>query len=84
MIDTSVSKVADLTSQLAQSLKRPSNRTLTLIDRALSYLTPFESPKATVASPTERRDLLALLDSHRMTLTPYLDVERIEWNLRRS
>ena len=83
MIDTSVSKVADLTSQLAHSLKRPSNRTLKLIDRALSYLTPFESPKAFVTSPAEKRELLALLDCHRMTLMPYLDVDRIEWNLRR-
>ncbi|MDE6552702.1 MAG: hypothetical protein K2K98_07070, partial [Muribaculaceae bacterium] len=73
MIDTSVSKVAALTSQLTRSLKRPNNRTLTLIDRALSYLTPFESPKATVPSPPEKMELLALLDSHRMKLTPYID-----------
>ncbi len=56
-IDTSVSKVAELTAQLSRSLKRPSSRTLRLIDKALSYLTPFESPKASVTSATEKKDL---------------------------
>ena len=74
----------NLSAQLTESLRKPGRKTLSLINKALSYLTPFESPKATVASPTERRDLLALLDSHRMVLTPYLDVDLIECNLRRS
>ncbi len=82
-IDTSVSKVAELSAQLSRSLKRPNSRTLRLIDRALSYLTPFESPKASVTSLSEKKDLLDLLNIHRMVLTPYLDTARIEWNLKR-
>ncbi|MDE6522889.1 MAG: hypothetical protein K2L17_08735 [Muribaculaceae bacterium] len=81
-IDTSVSKVADLTSQLSHSIKRPSRRTLRLIDRALSYLTPFESPRASVTSHAERQDLLTLLRTHRDLLSPYLNTLLIESNLR--
>ncbi|MDE6521567.1 MAG: hypothetical protein K2L17_02015 [Muribaculaceae bacterium] len=83
-IDTSVSKVADLTSKLSRSIKRPSRRTLQLIDRALSYLTPFESPRASVTSHAERQDLLTLLENHRMSLCPYIDVDKIESNLKAS
>ncbi|MDE6548832.1 MAG: hypothetical protein K2L22_07530 [Muribaculaceae bacterium] len=86
-IDTSVSKVAELSAQLSLSLKKPGRKTLTLINKALSYLTPFEvygkQAFRPAATPAERQDLLALLDSHRMVLTPYLDVDRIESNLRR-
>ncbi len=82
-IDTSVSKVAELTAQLSHSLKRPNRRTLSLIDKALSYLTPFESPRAQAASSSEKQDLLSLLAAHRMVLTPYIDTDRIEFNLRR-
>ncbi len=82
-IDTSVSKVAELTAQLSRSLNKPNRRTLSLIDKALSYLTPFESPQAGVASPSEKQDLLDLLRAHRLVLTPYIDTDRIEWNLRR-
>ena len=74
----------NLTCEISLSLRRPGRRTLTLIDKALSYLTPFESPRATVASSAERRDLLELLDTHRMTLCPYLDIDKVEWNLRRQ
>ncbi len=81
-IDTSVSKVAELSAQLSRSLKRPSSRTLALIDKALSYLTPFESPKASVTSASEKKDLLALLNAHQLVLSPYLDTARIERNLR--
>ncbi len=76
------SAIAKLTADLSASLRRPTSRTLRLLDRALSYLTPFESPKASTASPAERRDLLALLATHRMPLSPYLDVDRVETNLR--
>ncbi len=76
---TSISK---LSADLSASLRRPSSRTLRLLDRALSYLTPFESPLARTASPSERRDLLALLATHRAPLSPYLDLDRIERNLR--
>ncbi len=76
------SKVEEMTLTLSKSLKRPTSRTLRLIDRALSYLTPFENPQARTASPAERRDLLDLLTAHRMPLSPYLDVERVERNLR--
>ncbi len=80
-IEASVSKVAELTEQLTLSLRRPSNRTLRLIDRALSYLLPFESPKAGVASQAERIDLLTLLRTHRDILSPYLNADRIQTNL---
>ena len=81
-IDVSASKVARLTADLSRSLRRPGRRTLALIDRALSYLTPFESPLARTASGAERRDLLTLLTIHRTVLSPYLDTDRIESNLR--
>ncbi len=77
-----MSKVEELTLQLSKSLTRPNGKTLRLLDRALSYLTPFESPLAKTASPSERRDLLELLAAHRMPLSPYLDVDRVERNLR--
>lgn len=76
---TSISK---LNSELTRSLRRPTSRTLRLLDRALSYLTPFESPLAKTASAAERQDLLSLLTVHRMPLSPYLDVDRVEMNLR--
>ena len=81
-IDVSASKVARLTADLSRSLRRPGRRTLALIDSALSYLTPFESPLARTASGAERRDLLTLLRVHRPVLRPYLDTDRIERNLR--
>ncbi len=81
-IAQNMSKVEELSCELTKSLKRPSSRTLRLLDRALSYLTPFESPQARTASPSERRALLALLATHRAPLSPYLDVDRIEMNLR--
>ncbi len=74
--------IAKLTDDLKRSLKRPSSRTLRLIDKALSYLTPFESSLARVTSASEKKDLLDLLNIHRMVLTPYIDTDRIEWNLR--
>ena len=76
------SGIANLCEELSASLRRPSRRTLKLIDRALSYLTPFESPLANAASPSERRDLLDLVKIHRLHLSPYLDLDRIERNLR--
>ncbi len=81
-ITPNMSKVEELSEQLTRSLRKPSRRTLTLLDRALSYLTPFESPLAKTASPSERRALLALLRAHRLPLSPYLDVDRVETNLR--
>ncbi len=82
-IDTTVSKVCELTEQLSRSLRRPNGRTLRLLDRALGYLTPFESPRASVASPSERRDLLALLQVHCTVLSPYIDTDRVRDNLMR-
>ncbi len=77
------SAIAKLSSELTASLRKPSRRTLTLIDKALSYLTPFESPKATVTSASEKKDLLDLLKAHQLVLSPYIDTDRIEWNLKR-
>ena len=74
--------IQELTSQLTASLKHPGRKTLTLIDRALAYLTPFESSRATVTSTAERTDLLQLLNVHRMILSPYIDTDRIETHLR--
>ncbi len=76
------SAIAKLTDDLKRSLKRPSSRTLRLIDKALSYLTPFESSLARVTSASEKKDLLDLLNIHRMVLTPYIDTDRIECNLK--
>ena len=65
-------------------MRKPGRKTLVLIDKALSYLTPFESGKAMVASSFEKRELLELLDTHRVVLAPYLDTDRVEWNLRQK
>ncbi|MDE6696182.1 MAG: hypothetical protein K2K25_04830 [Muribaculaceae bacterium] len=81
-IDKKLSKVEELTLQLTRSLRRPSSRTLRLIDKALSYLLPFESPRASVTSVAEKQELLTLLNTHRLSLSPYLDLDRIESNLR--
>ena len=75
--------IGALTEELTRSMRRPGRKTLTLINKALSYLTPFESAKASVASSFERRELLELLDRHRMVLSPYVDVDRVEENLSR-
>ena len=80
----SATTLKDLTSQLSVSMKRPTRRTITLIEKALSWLRPFESGKATVASLYEKRELLNLLDTHRLVLSPYIDVDRIESHLRRG
>ncbi len=76
------SAIAKLTDDLKRSLKRPSSRTLQLIDKALSYLTPFESSLARVTSASEKKDLLDLLKVHQLVLSPYIDTDRIERNLR--
>ncbi|MDE5997169.1 MAG: hypothetical protein K2G77_03050, partial [Muribaculaceae bacterium] len=77
-----LSEITKLCGELKLSLKRPTSRTLRLIDRALSYLTPFESPKASVVSPSEKQDLLQLLDTHRDILCPYINIDKIEHNLK--
>ena len=74
--------ISTLTAQLTVSLRKPTRGTLALIDRALSYLIPFESPRARTVSASERSDLLKLLDTHRPVLSPYLDTDRVGWNLR--
>lgn len=76
--------IPELTAELTRSLRRPTRKTLSLINKALSYLTPFEQPEARTASPSERRDLLELLNTHRMILCPYMDLDRIESHLLRS
>ena len=83
MVNTQVMKMSirELTYELSESLRKPTRRTLSLINKALSYLTPFESGQAKVASTTERADLLILLNTHRMVLCPYADLDRIESHL---
>ncbi len=76
--------ISELTVQLSKSLRRPTGRTLTLIDKALSYLTPFESAMARTASQAERKDLLNLLKTHHLVLSPYIDTARIESHLRQE
>ncbi len=78
-----MSPISTLTLQLSASLKRPGRKTLSLIDKALSYLLPFESVKAQPSSAYEKHELLELLHTHRLLLSPYLDTARVEWNLRR-
>ena len=77
-----MSKVSTLTADLSLSLRKPGRRTLSLIDKALSYLIPFESAGARTASGTERRELLELLNAHRVVLAPYIDTDRIEYHLK--
>lgn len=77
-----ITTIPTLTSELAHSMKRPTRRTLTLIEKALGWLRPFESGKARTASRTERQELLELVATHRIVLSPYIDTTRVEWNLR--
>ena len=74
--------IANLCDDLTRSLRHPCGKTLRLLDRALKLLIPFESPKAAVTSAAERQDLLTLLRTHRLSLSPYIDTDRIESNLR--
>ena len=76
--------IPELTAELTRSLRRPTRKTLSLINKALSYLTPFESPQATTTSRAERADLLNLLNTHRLILSPYMDLDRIESHLLHS
>lgn len=78
----STTAITTLTAQLTISLRRPTRRTLTLIEKA--YLSPFESQLARTASAAERHDLLELLYAHRMVLAPYLDTDSIARNLHRQ
>ena len=73
-----------LSAALTRSLRRPGPRTLRLIDKALALLTPFESPLALTTSAAERQELLDLLRTHRLIFCPYINVDRIESNLRRA
>ena len=80
--DTAKPILKELSAQLTESLRHPCSKTLKLLDRALRLLIPFESPKAAVASPAEKQQLLDLIVIHRTALSPYLDLDRIERNLR--
>ncbi len=77
-----MTNISTLTADLTKSAKRPTSSTLRLLDKALHLLHPFESPKAQVASPSERQDLLSLLSLHRDILSPYIDVDRVATNLK--
>ena len=94
----SATTIPSLTAELTKSLRRPSRKTLSLIEKALSYLTPFENMEPRASQPahkvhtadtpsreadTLKRDLLTLLTTHRMVLTPYIDTHRIETILLR-
>ncbi len=74
--------ISTLTADLARSAKRPGSRTLRLLDKALKLLYPFESPFASVTSPSERQDLLSLVTLHRDILSPYINLDKVESNLR--
>ena len=80
---TTATAITSLTVQLSASMKKPGRRTLALIDKALAWLRPFESSNAKTASSSEKRELLELLQTHRRVLCPYIDIDRIEGNLRR-
>ncbi len=79
-IDFHVSKVSKLTEELSASLSKPTRKTLRLIDRAIYLLLPFEN-SSICDSPEDTTALLTLLTTHRLTLSPYLDIARIERNL---
>ncbi|MDE7346103.1 MAG: hypothetical protein K2N48_05085, partial [Muribaculaceae bacterium] len=94
----SASAIPTLTAELTRSLRRPGRKTLRLIDKALSYLTPYENMELrtsqaahtahTANTPyceadTLKKDLLTLLTTHRLVLMPYIDTDRIEINLHR-
>ncbi len=79
-----MTNISTLTADLAQSAKRPGSRTLRLLDKALRLLHPFESPRAQVTSPSERQDLLSLLSIHRDILSPYINLDKVESNLRHT
>lgn len=74
--------IPELTSQLSTSLRKPTSKTLSLINKALSYLTLFESAQTRTTSAAERTELLDMITTHRWTLSPYIDLDRIESNLR--
>ena len=76
-----ISSVDELTVELTRSMRRPGRKTLSLINKALSYLIPFESPLACATSRAERRELLDLIHAHRTILCPYINVDRVERNL---
>ncbi len=79
-----MTNISTLTADLTRSAKRPTSRTLRLLDKALRLLHPFESPKAQVTSPSERQDLLTLVSIHHDLLCPYIDIDRIALNLKHS
>ncbi len=79
-----MTNISTLTADLTRSTKRPNSRTLRLLDKALNLLHPFESPKAEVTSPSERQDLLSLLSIHRDILSPYINLDKVESNLRHT
>ena len=87
-IGTKVSKVSKLNDDLSASLRRPTRRTLSLIDKAIELLLPFESScpvskdHRSSDSGSDGADLLSLLVTHRQALSPYLDISRIESNLK--
>ncbi|MDE7347564.1 MAG: hypothetical protein K2N48_12610 [Muribaculaceae bacterium] len=83
--------ISTLTADLTRSLRRPGRKTLALIDKALSYLIPFEKPQTARSADTLyceadtiKKDLLDLLNTHRLILSPYLDTDRVESNLRHT
>ncbi|MDE7097263.1 MAG: hypothetical protein K2O47_07215 [Muribaculaceae bacterium] len=87
-IDAEMSKVSRLNYDLSASLRRPTRRTLSLIDKAIALLMPFENSckvskgHHSFDPGTDGADLLSLLATHRQALSPYLDISRIESNLK--
>ena len=84
----SATSISTLTADLTRSLRRPGGKTLSLIDKALALLLPFETSHTARSANTPYceadtlSDLLNLLTTHRLILSPYLDTDRVELNLR--
>ena len=87
----SASAIPTLTAELTRSLRRPGRKTLRLIDKALSYLTPYENmelrtsqPAHTARSantPYREADTLRAIDTARSANTPYCEADTLKKDL---
>ncbi|MDE7350424.1 MAG: hypothetical protein K2N25_05105 [Muribaculaceae bacterium] len=77
----SASAIPTLTAELTRSLRRPGRKTLRLIDKALSYLTPYENYVTNTArsanTPYCEADTLRAIDTARSANTPYCEADTL-------
>lgn len=74
--------INSLSNKLAESSKHPDRQTLSLIDRALALLLPFERHRPLTTSTPELQALSSLLNNNSTLLSPYLDIRSTLNNLR--